>query len=68
MQILKRDLDAPKLLNVAVNKLTDYPPKFTIYIIQTLNQTHSELPKLLVQGLDIEDCSFKLITPTTGEP
>jgi len=57
MQIHKRVIDIPKH---SVSKLTDYPPKFLIQIQQTLDG-ENEPPKLLIEGLDIPDCSFELL-------
>ena len=62
LQILKRDLDAP---GYAVRRLSDYPPKFFIHINQAMDQVRAdESPKLIVQGVDIENCSFPLVTPS----
>ena len=59
---MKRDLDAPEY---AVTELTDYPPKFLIHINQAMDQVRAdESPKLVVKGLDIENCSFPLVTPS----
>ena len=57
----------PEVMNFDVSELTDYPPKFMIRIHQTSDKLGSGSPKLLVQGLDIPDCSFKLITSSKSE-
>ena len=58
-QIRKRDLDIPQ----AFSELTDYPPRFLIFAHPTGKGTCSDSPQLVVQGLDVEDCSFEIITP-----
>ena len=53
LQIQRRDI-------IMIN--TDYPPKFLIYLSYNGND-HCRPPKLLIQGLDVENCSFEIITP-----
>ena len=65
-QIRKRDVDLPKFFNgMNISELTDYPPKFSIFAHrqQTCSDADSSRPQLQVQGLDVEDCSFEILTP-----
>ena len=45
--------------------LTDYPPKFSIFVRQTHggDGDDSESPQLVIQGLDLKEYSFEMITP-----
>ena len=63
MQILKREIHLPELLRVRVSDLLDYPPKFLAYI-KAATSTTSDPPKLQVKGLDIENFSFEILTPS----
>ena len=56
MQILKRDIQLPEVLNVEVSELNDYPPRLSITVRQT-DLTSS--PEVQVIGLDRE-CFFAL--------
>ena len=66
-QISKRDIHGPMKIGInKLNKLTAYPPRFSIFAHPSA--THNSLtdpssPQLVVQGLDIEDCCFEIITP-----
>ena len=57
MQILRRDIHLPELMNVDVTDLADYPPKLLIYMQQV--SANCSIPKVQVLGLDRE-CSFEL--------
>ena len=49
-----------------LNDLTNYPPKFSIFAHPSATCSSSSdpsSPQLVVQGLDIEDCCFEIITP-----
>lgn len=59
-QIQRRDVDVPE--GIAVCELTDYPPKFSIFLSYN-GGDHCSPPKLQIQGLDVGDCSFEIITP-----
>ena len=63
IQIQKRDIDIPEILGIEVSELPDYPPKFLIYITKSPDKK-SGPPKLIVEGFDIPNCSFPLITPS----
>ena len=55
------DVDLPELLNMDPCKLRDYPPKFTIFVHPC--SVSSEPPQLIIQGVDVGDCSFEIIPP-----
>ena len=54
--------------DVDVSKHTDYPPKFSIFVrpLASRKSTDSGTPQLVVEGVDVEECSFEIITPSKG--
>ena len=58
LQILKRDIDIPQVMNIDISEIVDYPPRLSIAAIQTAS--HFISPKVQVDGLDRE-CNFNLI-------
>lgn len=63
-QIQKQEVDRPKLINVDFDTLADYPPRFSIYINPNSDEVKSKSPKLLIEGLNIVNCSFELLIPS----
>ena len=57
IQILKRDIHLPELINIDVQQLTNYPPRLLIYV-QQISPEFSP-PEVQVVGLD-RKCSFEL--------
>ena len=52
------------MFDVNISKLTDYPPKFSIFAHPTHKAIdESVTPELMVGGLDVE-CSFEIIIPS----
>jgi hypothetical protein len=57
MQILKREIHIPELMNIEVSELMDYPPRLFIYGQLQEDAVSAEIE---VDGLDVE-CHFNLI-------
>ena len=61
MQIFKRDILIPELMQISVSEFMDYPPRLLVYVKQTEPSSMASMspPELQIIGLDRE-CTFEV--------
>ena len=61
MQIFKRDILIPELMQISVSEFMDYPPRLLVYVKQTESSSMASLspPELQIIGLD-QECTFEV--------